>query len=60
MFFRESSTRLYVDLRVGQNLLPVTFASEPGFDPDTGAALAPSGEVKLFPTEFTLSIGMGF
>ena len=59
MFFREASTRLYVDLRVGQNLIPVTFSGEE-YDPDTGMALPDSDPVKLFPTEFTLSIGMGF
>lgn len=48
MFFRESSTRLYTDFRVAQNLVPV------GFDrPD-----APRKH--LYPTELTFSIGMGF
>jgi hypothetical protein len=45
MMFRDSSTRLYTDLRVAQNVLPVTFR-------DHGDG--------LYPTEVTFSVGMGF
>lgn len=45
MFFRESSTRLYVDARVSQNVLPIGTS-------DSGAS--------LFPTELTAQVGVGF
>jgi len=64
MMFRESSTRLYADLRVGQNLIPMTFGDDPiqEYDPVTGAPLPveDSDKKKLFPTEFIVSVGMGF
>lgn len=48
MFFRDSSTRFYGDVRIAQNLLPVTFTGD-----------AKESE-RLFPTELTFSLGMGF
>jgi len=64
MFSREASTRFYADFRVGQNLIPLTWGTEPvqEYDPETGAAL-PLEELdkkRLFPTEFTISVGLGF
>jgi len=50
MFFRDSSTRLYTDFRVAQNLLPVR----------VGGSLIDDSGTDLFPTEFTFSVGMGF
>ncbi len=47
-FSRASSTRLYADFRVSQNILPV--ASSSGF----------GGSPSLFPTELALQIGIGF
>jgi hypothetical protein len=51
MFFRESSSRLYIDGRVGQNVLPVGF---------NGYWVRDDEDEKLFPTEFTASFGVGF
>jgi hypothetical protein len=48
MFFRESSTRVYSDFRIAQNILPVGFGM---FDDDLN---------QMYPTELTLSVGMGF
>ncbi len=50
MFFRESSSRLYTDIRIGQNVLPVGF----------GSLIDSEDYQKLYPTEFTLQIGVGF
>jgi hypothetical protein len=52
MFFRDASTRLYTDLRVAQNLLPVGFSS--------CALTGPCGTRRLYPTEISLNIGVGF
>jgi hypothetical protein len=64
MFFREASTRFYADFRVGQNLIPLTYGTEPvqEYDPDTGLPLPVEEpeKTRLFPTEFTLSVGLGF
>ncbi|HEX6766002.1 MAG TPA: hypothetical protein VF103_11005 [Polyangiaceae bacterium] len=65
MFFREGATRLYVEARVAQNLLPVTFGGgipTDTYDSATGTYVpGPAVEKKSFyPTEFSLNIGMGF
>jgi hypothetical protein len=52
MFFRDASTRLYTDLRIAQNLLPVGFSV-------CDAAYA-CGTRRLYPTEVSLNIGLGF
>ena len=57
MFFRESKTRLYADFRVAQNVLPVGV--------DSRVASTSDGFVEVvtkdvYPTELTLSVGMGF
>jgi hypothetical protein len=52
MFFRESSTRFYTDLRVGQNVVPIRFDYSTPYDLNAHKT--------LYPTEFTLSMGMGF
>jgi hypothetical protein len=57
MFFRESSTRLYMDLRVAQNVLPVRF-NDYDYDAVTGTDYA--DEKRLYPTEFTFSVGVGW
>jgi hypothetical protein len=56
MFFRDASTRLYTDLRIAQNLLPVGFS---GCDPDV-APYTVCGTRRLYPTEISLNIGLGF
>lgn len=50
MFFRESSSRLYTDIRIAQNVLPVGF----------GSFIDADDYQTLYPTEFTLQIGVGF
>jgi hypothetical protein len=57
MFFRESSTRLYLDLRVAQNVLPVRFSSS-SYETDTG--IYTEENRRLYPTEFTFSAGVGW
>lgn len=59
MFFRESSTRLYVDLRVAQNVLPVGFRDGGGYDATTNG-YTPSTTLNLYPTELTLHVGIGW
>jgi hypothetical protein len=59
MFFRESSTRMYTDLRVAQNLLPVTFGGREVWD-NTTMTYSTTDKKSLFPTELTVSVGMGF
>jgi hypothetical protein len=65
MLFREGATRFYIEGRVGQNVLPMTFGSNPPpsqYDSATGTYLPPEDVQKktLFPTEIMLSVGMGF
>lgn len=57
MFFRESSTRLYTDLRIAQNVLPVRFSN---YTYDDASAIGYAEEVRLYPTEFTFSVGVGW
>jgi hypothetical protein len=52
MFFRDASTRLYTDLRIAQNLLPVGFS--------VCDAAYSCGTRRLYPTEVSLNIGLGF
>jgi hypothetical protein len=59
MMFRESSTRFYTDVRIAQNLLPVTFGSDETYDPNTFQTVRTNG-TDLYPTELTFSVGMGF
>jgi hypothetical protein len=56
MFFRDASTRLYTDLRVAQNLLPVGF-STCGV---VSGSYSTCGTRRLYPTEISLNIGLGF
>ncbi|HEY8942808.1 MAG TPA: hypothetical protein VIM73_01045 [Polyangiaceae bacterium] len=56
MFFRESSSRLYVDLRVAQNVLPIVFHE----NVTTESGTVVQEDEKLYPTEFTVSLGVGF
>lgn len=53
MLFRESSSRLYTDFRVAQNLLPVGFSGE-------WIDGVQSEDRKLYPTELTFSVGIGW
>jgi len=58
MFFRESRTRAYVDIRVAQNVLPVGFGSTYTYDAATGASTS-SEKQNLYPTEVSLQFGIG-
>jgi hypothetical protein len=51
MFFRDSKTRIYTDFRLAQNVLPIVF---------TNVDLYSVSDKKLYPTELTFSVGMGF
>jgi hypothetical protein len=59
MFFRESSTRLYLDLRVAQNVLPVGFGGGGQYDSATGQYVSTPAQ-RLYPTELTLHVGVGW
>jgi hypothetical protein len=60
MFFRESSTRMYLDLRVAQNVLPVGFGGGgEHYDAETGS-YASTPPLRLYPTELTLHVGVGW
>ena len=59
MFFRESSTRMYLDLRVAQNVLPVGLGGGYQYDSATGTSTA-LAKLQLFPTELTLHVGVGW
>jgi hypothetical protein len=54
MFLRHSSTRIYTDLRIAQHVMPQDFGRD--YDPVTGL----SERHNKYPTEFTLSLGVGF
>jgi hypothetical protein len=56
MFFRDASTRLYTDLRAAQNLLPVGFSS----CGVVSGSYVTCGTRRLYPTEISLNIGLGF
>jgi hypothetical protein len=58
MFFRESRTRAYLDLRVAQNVLPVGFGSTYSYDSNTGNSTS-SGKQDLYPAEVSLQFGIG-
>ncbi len=58
MFFRDVSTRLYVDARVAQNVLPVGFQSCPyAYDSTVSPGCSTQ---RLYPTEISLNVGIGF
>ena len=59
MFFRDSKTRFYTDLRVAQNVLPIAFGGDETYNSATGSYELHS-ETKLYPTEFQFNVGMGF
>ncbi|MEO7035993.1 MAG: hypothetical protein ABI335_19410 [Polyangiaceae bacterium] len=59
MFFRESSTRLYADFRVAQNVLPVGFGGSSQYDSTTGNYVS-TPPLHLYPTELSLHFGVGW
>lgn len=56
MFMRESSTRLYAEIRVSQNVLPY---SEREYDAYSGLSSS-SSDRNYYPTEFALQLGVGW
>ncbi len=54
MFLRQSSTRLYTDVRIAQHVLPMDF----GYTLEEDGRRAERNDV--YPTEFTLSFGVGW
>ncbi len=64
MFFRTSSSRLYADIRVSQNITPWTNTPNYvyNYDPVTKAQLEPIRPAKksTYPTEFGLAVGIGW
>jgi hypothetical protein len=59
MFFRESSTRMYLDLRLAQNVLPVGFSAKSDWDSTNGTYSSTPAQ-RLYPTELTLHVGVGW
>ena len=59
MFFRESGTRMYLDLRLAQNVLPVGFSESSRYDSASGSYVS-NPELRLYPTELTLHVGVGW
>ncbi len=63
MFFRTSSSRLYVDLRVSQNLTPwINTPDYPYNSTFDGVTVVntPPGKQTTYPTEFGLAVGVGW
>ena len=61
MFFRESSTRLYVDLRLAQNVIPwPTPDAEDCSDSYYGGDCDDIDTTKLYPLEVGLAVGIGW
>lgn len=58
MFMRESSSRIYTDVRIAQNLLPVGFSDYSTYDSETGSFVEEDKD--LYPTELTLHVGIGW
>lgn len=57
MFMRESSSRVYLDFRVGQNVVPWSFSCDDYYDREECGDI---DEGEYFPTEFTLLAGIGW
>jgi hypothetical protein len=58
MFFRDASTRFYLDGRIAQNLLPVGFRDCGAYE--YGSVGYPCTTTRLYPTEISLNVGVGF
>jgi hypothetical protein len=56
MFMRQASTRIYVEGRVDQNVLPLT-TDYGNYDPVTGEL--ENGD-DVFPTEISIAVGIGW
>jgi hypothetical protein len=58
MFLRESSSRIYIDLRIGQNVIPLDFSCDD--DGSYGGECSDSLKGTYFPMELTLLAGIGW
>lgn len=59
MFFRSTSTRLFIELRVAQHVVPFGGNASEYYDYTTYQWVSRTTD-QFFPTEFTLGIGVGF
>lgn len=60
MFMRMASTRLYVELRIDQHLLPLEWDDDNGtYDEATGRYVYEDAET-IWPTEFSIAAGIGW
>ena len=59
MLFRSSSTRIFADFRVAQNVIGMQTTSERLVSYDSTVPETRSDD-KAFPTELWFSVGMGF
>lgn len=55
MFMRFSSTRLYMELRVSQNLMGIKV-----FEDETSTSFSGDAKVSVYPTEVALQVGIGW
>ena len=60
MFMRTSSTRLYAELRVAQNAMPVRMGRDYEQYPPVSGAAVRSEPTTVYPTELGLQIGIGW
>ena len=61
MFMRSSSTRIYAELQIDQNLIPLSPASRYEYDYNTNTgSYGTDGRKKVLPTELSLAVGIGF
>jgi hypothetical protein len=60
MFLRESSTRIYLELQVDQNLISATPTSSYYYDTYSSSSSNTLVRRNVLPTEFSLAAGMGF
>ena len=58
MFMRTSSTRLYVELRVAQNAMPVRLGRS--YDSYTGTTVVRDEPTTIYPTELGVQVGIGW
>jgi len=58
MFMRQSSTRIYIEARLDQNVLPLSGRDYDSYDPLTGDY--DNGNDDVFPTELSFAVGIGW
>jgi hypothetical protein len=62
MFMRTSSTRLYIELRVAQNAMPIKFKTSTKLPvaPTNSSGSVYTSEISKYPTELALQVGIGW